>query len=53
MGFALGAASATVEENVGPHQVDDANIGPNSGPAIFRGVWYPCLNIGWGAGNQR
>jgi hypothetical protein len=26
----------------------DRHVAPNAGPACFRGVWFPCLNIGWG-----
>lgn len=27
--------------------LDPNHILPNSGPSCFRGVWFPCLNIGW------
>jgi hypothetical protein len=29
--------------------LDPRNIVPNIGPIQFRGVWYPCMNIGFGA----
>ncbi len=27
--------------------LDPKHILPNAGPSSFRGVWFPCLNIGW------
>jgi len=48
-GYSIDLDEVTVSEDVHPHQVDDRHIAPNSGPSTFRGVWYPCLNIGWGA----
>ena len=27
--------------------LDPNHILPNAGPSSFRGVWFPCLNIGW------
>jgi hypothetical protein len=27
--------------------LDPKHILPNIGPSSFRGVWFPCLNIGW------
>jgi len=44
---------AVIHGNRGPHEVDNAHVAPHAGPAFFRGVWYPCLNIGWGASGQR
>lgn len=28
--------------------VDAAHVAPNAGPVVVRGVWYPCMNIGFG-----
>ena len=33
--------------------IDSCHILPNSGPIFFRGIWYPCLNIGYSALNAR
>ena len=33
-------------------ELDQLNIIPNMGPIIFRGLWYPCYNIGIGASGQ-
>lgn len=27
--------------------LDPNHILPNAGPPCFRGVWFPCFNIGW------
>lgn len=27
--------------------LDARHVLPNSGPSCFRGVWFPCFNIGW------
>lgn len=51
-GYGIDADRAIVRRNIRPHEVDPAHIGPNSGPFVFRGVWYPCLNIGLGASGQ-
>jgi hypothetical protein len=37
-----------VRENVTIGEIDPGHIRPNVGPMIVRGVWYPCLNIGFG-----
>lgn len=29
-------------------QLDAKHVLPNAGPPCFRGVWFPCLNVGWG-----
>ena len=29
-------------------QLDAKHVISNVGPPCFRGVWFPCLNIGWG-----
>ena len=51
-GYSLNLTTVTVFENVYPHEVDEAHIARNSGPSAFRGIWYPCLNIGWGANHR-
>ena len=38
-----------IKENVTIDDLDRTNIVPNIGPLIMRGIWYPCLNIGFGA----
>ncbi|HLG95244.1 MAG TPA: hypothetical protein VKX49_02905 [Bryobacteraceae bacterium] len=38
-------ATATVRENVQPEQMDAKHIAPNAGPTVWRGVWYPRLNL--------
>ena len=48
-GYTFDLAKAFVRENVHPHEIDAAHIAPNSGPSVMRGVWYPCMNIGFGA----
>ena len=52
-GFTIDADLAIINPNVWPHEVDYTHVARNAGPAVFRGVWYPCLNIGWGANGQR
>ncbi|HEY4239024.1 MAG TPA: hypothetical protein VGM88_04380 [Kofleriaceae bacterium] len=29
--------------------LDDRHVVPNMGPIVVRGVWFPCLNVGYGA----
>jgi hypothetical protein len=33
-------------------ELDQSNVLPNMGPITFRGIWYPCLNLGIGASGQ-
>ena len=33
-------------------QLDQSNVVRNMGPIVFRGIWYPNLNIGVGASGQ-
>ncbi len=40
--------SADVTVNVDVSTLDPKHILPNVGPSSFRGVWFPCLNVGWG-----
>jgi len=35
-----------IVENVDVRTLDQRSIIPNMGPPSFRGIWYPCLNIG-------
>jgi len=36
-----------VVEDIDVSALDAAHVVLNSGPPCLRGVWYPCLNIGW------
>ena len=38
-----------VRENVTVADLDQNDVVPNMGPIVFRGIWFPCLNIGFGA----
>jgi len=51
-GFSIDSTTAAVRENVWPHEVGFYHVVRKEGPAVFRGVWYPCLNIGCGASGQ-
>jgi hypothetical protein len=44
----LRATEMSVGEDVSIDDIDQSNVRPNMGPMIVRGVWYPCLNIGFG-----
>lgn len=50
--YTIEAEKALIHRNVRPHEVDWRHVAHNSGPFVFRGIWYPCLNIGWGASGQ-
>ena len=39
--------SWNVIEDVTLPDLDQGHVIPNSGPPCLRGVWYPCLNVGW------
>jgi len=43
------ALARTPAEGVTVDEIDQSNVRPNAGPLIVRGIWYPCLNIGFGA----
>ena len=43
------ATEIHITRNVRIEDLDQSNIVPNIGPMQFRGVWYPCSNIGYGA----
>ena len=45
-------SAVRVNEKVKFDDLDQTNVVPNMGPMTFRGVWYPCLNVGWGASGQ-
>lgn len=45
----LTAKEVNVAENLTLSDLDQSNVVPNVGPMQFRGVWYPCRNIGYGA----
>ncbi len=38
-----------VREGVAVADLDQRHVVPNMGPIVFRGIWYPCLNVGFGA----
>lgn len=44
-----GAKQVHVRNGVRIADLDQRNVRPNIGPMQFRGVWYPAMNIGWGA----
>jgi hypothetical protein len=48
-GWNIVIEDATVTENVAFEDLDQKHVPPNMGVMVMRGVWYPCLNIGWGA----
>jgi hypothetical protein len=35
-----------VRENIRVQDLDQRHVAPNCGPVVFRGVWYPCSNLG-------
>ena len=39
--------NAEVIVNIDVSTLDSRHVLCNSGPSCFRGVWFPCLNIGW------
>ena len=41
------AGDCEVVEEIDVSALDAAPVILNSGPSCLRGVWYPCLNIGW------
>lgn len=43
------ALQIVIQEGVRIHDLDQKNVAPNIGPMQFRGVWYPCMNVGFGA----
>ena len=47
------ARRVAVQEGVTPHDVDARHVAPNSGPHVIRGVWFPAMNIGFGASGSR
>ncbi len=38
-----------VRRGVSLTDIGYSHVAMNSGPLVFRGVWYPCLNLGWSA----
>ena len=41
-----------VRENVSFAELDPNHVVPNMGPMVVRGVWFPCMNIGWHGGGR-
>ena len=44
-----GARETKITSGVRIGDLDQRNVIPNIGPLQLRGVWYPCMNIGFGA----
>jgi hypothetical protein len=40
-----GASLTTVVPDVDIRTLDQAHVIPNMGPVVFRGVWFPRLNL--------
>jgi hypothetical protein len=38
---------SSLQPHVRVADLDQRHVVGNMGPIIVRGVWYPCLNIGW------
>jgi hypothetical protein len=47
--FHLRASEIVFRDGITIDDVEHNHVRPNMGPMIFRGVWFPCLNIGFGA----
>ncbi len=45
--FADSEATVDWTEIADISQLDQKHIVPNMGPVYFRGVWYPCLSLGF------
>jgi hypothetical protein len=43
------AREVVVKQGVRIQDLDQRHVLPNAGPLHLRGVWYPCMNIGFGA----
>ena len=43
------AREVVVRQGVQVQDLDQRNVVPNTGPLQLRGVWYPCMNVGFGA----
>jgi len=43
------ASKVEIRKGISISDLDQGNVVPNIGPIQFRGVWYPCQNIGYGA----
>ncbi len=43
------AKEVVIQTDITISDLNQSNIVPNIGPMQFRGVWYPCQNIGYGA----
>jgi hypothetical protein len=42
------ASEVIVTSGIRIQDLDQSNVAPNIGPMQLRGVWYPCMNIGFG-----
>lgn len=45
----VGAKEISVHKGVRIQDLDQRHVVPNIGPMQFRGIWFPCMNIGYGA----
>jgi hypothetical protein len=43
------AKEVSVQQGVSIGNLNQGHVVPNMGPMQLRGVWYPCMNIGFGA----
>ena len=43
------AARVSVRERISVADLDYRHVVMNMGPIVVRGIWYPCLNVGYGA----
>jgi hypothetical protein len=48
-GWRVDRAKAKIVAGIRFEDLDAGHVVPNMGPMIFRGVWHPCHNIGFGA----
>src|SRR4051812_12454403 len=46
-------AEMKVTEISSTTQLDQRNVVSNMGPIVLRGIWYPNLNIGFGASGEK
>jgi hypothetical protein len=43
------AKEVVIKQGVRIEDLDQSNVRPNVGPLHLRGLWYPCMNVGFGA----
>ena len=47
--FHVRAVEVLVREGIAYDDIEDAEVRRHMGPIVVRGIWYPCLNIGYNA----